>query len=209
MSQTDLPKPRRGLFAYALMETLRRRFNDVPDHRRQASCDYSMSDTLMSEFAMFATKEPSMLAFEDHQRELHIEKPFKIDAVPSDTQMRDILDGIDMEPLNEAPADLFWELPRGKELKQWLFDGQYYLVAIDGSDWQAMHRTSPIWNTTKCISCSMPSRATISICLNKSLLKWMKTIVNKKRIKLLPLRKQSVPKRVALLVCLSTKRTRM
>lgn len=133
MNQADLPKPRRGLSADALIETLRRRFQDVPDHRRQASCDYTMSDTLMSAFAMFATKEPSMLSFEDHQRELHIEKPFKIDAVPSDTQMRDILDGIDIEPLNEAFADLFWELQRGKELKQWLFDDQYYLVAIDGS----------------------------------------------------------------------------
>lgn len=54
----------------------------------------------MSAFAMFATKEPSMLSFQDHERELHIEKPFKIDAVPSDTQMRDILDGIDIDPLN-------------------------------------------------------------------------------------------------------------
>ena len=132
-NQADLPKPRRGLSADALIQTLRRRFQDVPDQRRQASCDYPMSDTLMSAFAMFATKEPSMLSFEDHHRELHIEKPFGINAVPSDTQMREILDGIDIEPLNEAFADLFWELQRGKELKQWLFDDQYYLVAIDGS----------------------------------------------------------------------------
>lgn len=129
----NLPKPRRGLSADALLDTLRRRFQDVIDPRRQASCQYSMSDTLMSAFAMFATKEPSMLSFEDHHRELHIEKPFKIDRVPSDTQMRDILDGIDIEPLGEAFADLFWELQRGRELKQWLFDDQYYLVAIDGS----------------------------------------------------------------------------
>ena len=133
INTTNLPKPRRGLSADALHETLRRRFQDVPDLRRQASCQYSMSDTLMSAFAMFATKEPSMLSFEDHHRELHIEKPFKIERVPSDTQMRDILDGIEIEQLNEAFADLFWELQRGRELKQWLFDNQYYLVAIDGS----------------------------------------------------------------------------
>jgi hypothetical protein len=46
--------------------------------------------------------------------------------------MREILDGIDTEPLNEAFVDLFWELQRGRELKQWLYDGKYYLVAIDG-----------------------------------------------------------------------------
>ena len=40
------------------------------------------------------------------RRELHVEKPFKIDKVPSDTQMREILDGIDLEPLHEGFADL-------------------------------------------------------------------------------------------------------
>ncbi len=128
-----IPRPRRGLSADALVDTLRRRFETVADGRRQASCDYSMADTLMSAYAMFATKAPSMLAFEDRLRELRIEKPFKIKKVPSDTQMRDILDGIDIEPLNEAFADLFWELQRSGKLRKWLFDGQYYLIAIDGS----------------------------------------------------------------------------
>jgi hypothetical protein len=131
--QPATSRPRCGLSADALVDTLRRRFLAVADTRRQASCDYSMADTLMSAFAMFATKAPSMLAFEDRLRELRIEKPFKINKVPSDTQMRAILDGIDIQPLNEAFADLFWELQRSRELKQWLFDDQYYLIAIDGS----------------------------------------------------------------------------
>ncbi len=129
----DLPKPRVGLSADALLATLRRRFDTVPDSRRAASCTYSMSDVLMSAYAMFATKEPSMLSYEDHHRDLHIEKPFGINRVPSDTQMREILDGIECEPLNQAFADLFWELQRSQELKRWLFDDKYYLVAIDGS----------------------------------------------------------------------------
>lgn len=129
----SVPKPRRGLSADPLHQALRRRFETVPDDRREASCKFSMADTLMSAFAMFATKEPSMLSFQDHQRELHIEKPFQIQNVPSDTQMRAILDGIDIEPLNEAFADLFWEVQRAGELKKWLFDRQYYLLAIDGS----------------------------------------------------------------------------
>ncbi len=47
MDHAELPKPRRGLSADALIETLRRRFSDVPDNRRKASCSYTMSDTLM------------------------------------------------------------------------------------------------------------------------------------------------------------------
>lgn len=126
-----VPKPRRGLSADALHDTLRRRFQDVADRRRQASCKFTMVDTLMSAFAMFATKEPSMLSYQDHHRELHIEKPFQIAEVPSDTQMRDILDGSDIEPLHEAFADLFWEVQRSGELKRWLFDGKYYLLAVE------------------------------------------------------------------------------
>ena len=137
-----LPRPRQGLSADPLIETLRRRFESVPDTRRGASCVYPMADTLMSAFAMFATKEPSMLSFEDHHRELHVEKPFKIDKVPSDTQMREILDGIDLEPLHEAFADLFWELQRSGELKKWLFDGKYYILAIDGSGYFCSDRIS-------------------------------------------------------------------
>lgn len=114
-----IPRPRRGLSADALVDTLRRRFETVADGRRQASCNYSMADTLLSAYAMLATKAPSMLAFEDRLRELRIEKPFKIEKVPSDTQMREILEGIDIEPLNEAFADLFWEPQRSQKLKKW------------------------------------------------------------------------------------------
>ena len=107
MSQiTAAPSPRRGLSADALIETLRRRFESVTDVRRQASCEYSMADTLMSAFAMFAAKSPSMLGFEDRLRELRIEKPFKIKRVASDTQMRSILDGIDTE-LSTVNSTLF------------------------------------------------------------------------------------------------------
>ncbi|MEL7265330.1 MAG: transposase, partial [Planctomycetota bacterium] len=52
--------------------------------------------------------------------------------MPSDTQMRSTLDGIELEPLHEAFADLFWELQRSGELRKWHFDDKYYLVAIDG-----------------------------------------------------------------------------
>lgn len=127
------PKPRVGLSADSLLATLRRRFEEIADARRKASCTYSMSDALMSAFAMFATKEPSMLSFKDHHRELHIEKPFGMSRVPRYSQMREILDAIDTEPFNQAFADLFWEIQRSGELKRWHFDEQYYLVVIDGS----------------------------------------------------------------------------
>jgi hypothetical protein len=127
-----IPRVRRHLNADALIQLLRERFRDVPDKRR--SPEYSMVDTLTAAFAMFSLKEPSLLNFEKRAgAEEGIGRLYGIDRVPCDSTMREILDGIDIEPLNEAFADLFHELQRSGMLKKWVFDEGHYLLAIDGT----------------------------------------------------------------------------
>jgi len=126
-------RPRRFLGADALIQRLRRRFDEISDGRRQCSVTYSMTDTLMSAFAMFSLKDPSLLAFEERGADRSIEKLYQIRSVPSDSSMREILDGIDVEPLNECFADIFLELQRGGVLKQYVFDNGHYLLAVDGT----------------------------------------------------------------------------
>jgi len=130
---TRLPRPKRYLNADYLIAIVKDRFGDVPDGRRQTSVQYSMADTLTAGFAMFSLKEPSLLSFEERADEEAIDRLFGIDQVPSDSQMREILDGIDVEPLGEAFADLFHELQRGGVLKKWEFDQGHYLLSIDGT----------------------------------------------------------------------------
>lgn len=132
-ADVKIPVPKRYLNADSLIAALRNRFDEVLDHRRKASCAYSMTDTLTAAFAMFSLKEPSLLSFEERCDEEAIDRLFGIDQVPSDSQMREILDGIDLEPLNEAFADLFYELQRGGVLKKWEFDRGHYLLSIDGT----------------------------------------------------------------------------
>ena len=57
----------------------------------------------------------------------------RIDKIPSDTQMRDILDPVEVDQLNECFADLFHELQRGGVLKKFFFLDGHYLLAIDGT----------------------------------------------------------------------------
>jgi hypothetical protein len=128
-----IPRPKRYLNADAMIASLRIRFGDVPDRRRQASCDYSMTDTITAAFAMFSLKEPSLLSFEERGDEEAIDRLFGIQHVPSDSQMREILDGIEIEALNQAFADLFFELQRSGMLKKWEFDRGHYLLSIDGT----------------------------------------------------------------------------
>lgn len=128
-----IPRTRRFLNADYLIKVLRRRLNDVPDQRREPSVTYPMVDTLMSAFAMFSLKEPSLLSFQERDDEPAIRHMFGIKSIPSDSTMREILDGIDIEPLNQAFADIFHELQRSGELKRWVFDRGHYLMAIDGT----------------------------------------------------------------------------
>ena len=84
---------RKDLSADALFGSLRSRFASLPD-LRSGEVEIPLADALMSAFAMFSLKDPSLLAF-DHRR--HNPKDnfrtiYGINRVPCDSQMRDILD---------------------------------------------------------------------------------------------------------------------
>ena len=107
MVEQRIPRPRRFLSADALIGVLKTRFELVPDRRRQSSITYSLPDTLLAAFAMFSLKEPSLLAFQNQKDQPAIQKLYQLDRVPSDSTMREILDGIEIQQLNEAFADVF------------------------------------------------------------------------------------------------------
>lgn len=135
MSNEQHPRPRRYLSADALISLLRKRFEAVPDGRREGSTTYSMADALAGAFAMFSLKEPSLLMFQDRKDQPAIKKLYQLDNVPSDSTMREILDGIEIEQINEAFGDVFYELQRGGILKQFVVDDGHYAIAIDGTEY--------------------------------------------------------------------------
>ena len=57
------PNLRKHLSADALLSKLRSGFAEIADHR-SGEVDISLSDALMSAFAMFSLKAPSLLAFD-------------------------------------------------------------------------------------------------------------------------------------------------
>lgn len=87
----------------------------------------------MAAFAMFSLKDPSMLAFGERMNDPSLKNIYHIAAIPSDTQMRDILDPIELDQLNEAFPDIFAMLQRGGVLKKYRFHEGHYLMAIDGT----------------------------------------------------------------------------
>ena len=62
------PKTRRHLSFDPLIRQIRLRAKLFSDTRNEADCSYSMADAVMSAMAMFALKDPSLLAFQDKHR---------------------------------------------------------------------------------------------------------------------------------------------
>ena len=100
-----ISKMRRNLSADSLHRTLRDGFEQIPDHRPQP--DIPLRDALLSGFALFSLKDPSLLAFDARRREGNLQRLYGIGQVPSDTRMREILDPVDPERLRPVFNDVF------------------------------------------------------------------------------------------------------
>src|SRR3954451_7183450 len=148
MSQaTDLHRQRRHLHFDALMQLARRGFEKLPEQRRCPA--FSLADTLMAGLALFSLKDPSLLAFQRRALGHNLRSVFGLEAIPSDTQMREILDEVHPDRLRPVYRDVFRQLQRGKVLEPYVFLEGCYLVALDGAEY---FRSNKI-HRDHCLSC--------------------------------------------------------
>jgi hypothetical protein len=127
-------KLRKHLNADALFATMRTGFNKIKDHR-PGSVQHSLTDTLMAGFAMFSVKDPSLLAFDERRlNEPHnLKTIYGLTAIPCDTSMREILDGVSPDHLRPLFKDAFRPLQRGKVFEKMIFMEDSYLLNLDGT----------------------------------------------------------------------------
>jgi hypothetical protein len=111
------PTVRKHLSADALFGLLRTGFADIPDHR-PGQPDMALTDALMSAFAMFSLKSPSLLAFDQERTEGNVQRVYGIERIPCDTAMREILDPVKSKYLRPLCKDIFRALQRGKALEE-------------------------------------------------------------------------------------------
>jgi hypothetical protein len=129
-----LGEARKNLSADSLFGLIRSRFGSLTDPR-SGEVEIPLDDALMSALAMFALKDPSLLAFDHRRRDPtdNFRTISGINHVPCDSQMRDILDPIDPLSLRPVFLDVFGCLQRGKALKPFVYLDGYYLVSLDGT----------------------------------------------------------------------------
>ena len=78
-------------------------FKQIPDQRDPQRITWEMPAVLMSAFAMFFFQHPNLLEYQRRMKKKsgrsNLERVFQVEDLPSDTQMREILDGVPLEPL--------------------------------------------------------------------------------------------------------------
>ena len=139
------PKARQHLSADALFHLVRSGFASIPD-RCCEDGDISLTDVLMSAFAMFSLKAPSLLAFDKERAEGNLHTIYGIQRVPCDTYMRERLDPVSPKGLRPVFKSVVRQLQRGKALEAMVFLDGHYLLALDGTGYFSSR-------TIHCASC--------------------------------------------------------
>jgi hypothetical protein len=121
-----------------MIKGLEQIFEGFPEHRRGKNSQYEMADAGMGAFSVFFTQSPSFLAY---QRDLKLrkgrsnaEKLFALRNIPSDNQIRSLLDPISPSHLEGYYRQIFRDLEREGVLKEFQSFANMLLVAMDGTE---------------------------------------------------------------------------
>ena len=134
---SSIPTPRKQLSTDALIARIRQHFEHIDDRSGNPTTTIRLADALMAGFALFSLKDPSLLAFD--QRRVadadNLKRLYHIDHVPADTTLREILDPVNEEQIRPVFKMVFGELQRQNVLASFRVLGDYYVLAIDGTEY--------------------------------------------------------------------------
>ena len=135
-------RPLKSLTFDAFRDLLARTFKQMPDPHDPRRITWELHAVLMSAFALFFFQHPSLLEYQRRMKKQrgksNLERVFQIEDLPSETQMREILDGIETEPVRQILPDVFERMRRVGWTVRFVtaVSGEkYYTVGLDGSEY--------------------------------------------------------------------------
>lgn len=136
-------RPLQHLTFESLRDLLRAQFRQVPDPRDPLRITWKLHDVLMSGFAMFFFQHPSLLQFQQSMEKQtgrsNLQRLFGVQSVPSDTQMRALLDDpAAQEPLRRVLPQVFERMRQTGWTTRFvttIHGLNYYTVVLDGSQY--------------------------------------------------------------------------
>lgn len=136
-------RPLQHLTFESFRDLLRAQFRQVPDQRDPQRITWQLHDVLLSGFAMFFFQHPNLLQFQQSMEKLtgqsNLQRLFGVESVPSDTQMRELLDTpAAAEPLRRVLPQVFERMRQTGWTTRFVSTvngANYYTVALDGSQY--------------------------------------------------------------------------
>lgn len=126
---------RKNLGIDSLIQSCRSYFARIVDHRK-GEVRYPLVDVLMCGMAMYQLKDPSLLAFQTRRSDdANFRAVYGVAQVPSDTQMREILDEVDPEEQRPVFSGIFRDLQRGKVLESMRYLDEGLILSLDGVEY--------------------------------------------------------------------------
>lgn len=131
--RTTFQSKRKSIDDSMLLSDMRSYFDQIPDHRA-TNVVHKLSDVLVSAFAIFKFKYPSLLQFEQQSRTeaTNIKELFGLSKICSDAQMRRIIDALEpsyFQGLLQRQSDLLQSTGIARDYR-WL--DKYLLISLDG-----------------------------------------------------------------------------
>ena len=135
-----MARPQSDIQMIKCLKILNEEFDRFKDPRKGAS-QIRLQDFLLTSYAIFSLKYPSLLSFEidmNKPKQVHnLKKLFDVRDVPSDTHLRDVMDQVDNKFFRKIFTKLFAHIQRSKYMEAYEFirvkGRPYYLMASDGT----------------------------------------------------------------------------
>jgi hypothetical protein len=126
----------------AFRDDLATTFAQIEDRRDPQRLTWELPGVVMSAFARLFFQHPSLLAYQRRMKQQtgssNLERVFRVAAIPSDTQMREILDGVPTEALRRLLPQTVEQMRRVGWTARFVTEvagEKYYPVVLDGSEY--------------------------------------------------------------------------
>lgn len=120
-----------------LVEELHRCFDQLPEHRRGENTQYELKDAALSAFAIFFTQSRSFLAYqrmmEERKGSSNVSSLFGVERIPSDNQVRNLLDPLEPELLYGVFARGRKAVEESGHMEDFRSYGGQVLISCDGT----------------------------------------------------------------------------
>jgi len=122
-----------------LIKELQQVFEGFPDLRTGKNTQYELGDAGMGAFSVFFTQCASFLEYQEEMKRLkgrsNAENLFGMKNIPSDSQIRSLLDGVSPNYLEPIYQLVFERLETGGVLEGFRSYAKSYLIAMDGTEY--------------------------------------------------------------------------